>query len=71
MAIIRTKVEPPFELIAQTSPRVSAEADHVVVWLEVKSLTDPSDHRNLKIALDSRSAATLGFELIENAKELG
>jgi hypothetical protein len=71
MVITRTKVEPPFELKAQTPPRVSAEGGHVAVWLEVKSLTDPSDHRNLKIVLDSRSAATLGFELIENAKELG
>jgi hypothetical protein len=66
----KTITEPPFELIGQKPPVVSAEAGHVAVWIEVKSLSDQADTRNLKIILEGSQAATLGFELIENARKL-
>jgi hypothetical protein len=69
--MINPKVESPFELRPRTTPRVRAEAGHVVVTLELKSLRDPLDIRDLEIVLEGRYAATSGFELIENAKKLG
>lgn len=71
MPMVNPKEEPPFELRPRTLPRVRVEAGHVVVRLELKSLRDPSDVRDLEIILEGQYAATLGFELIENAKKLG
>jgi hypothetical protein len=62
---------PPYELRPQTYPTVRAEAGHVVVRLELKSLRDPLDTLLLEIVLEGQYAATLGFSMIENAKKLG
>jgi hypothetical protein len=65
------KAEPPFELRPLTLPRVRAEAGHVVVRLELRSLRDVLDVRDMELVLEGKYAAALGFELIENAKKLG
>jgi hypothetical protein len=59
------------ELKRQTLPRVRAEAGSVVVRLELASLRDPSDVLDIEVVLAADIAATLGFELLENAKKLG
>jgi hypothetical protein len=65
------KVEPSFELRPLTTPRVRAEAGRVVVRLELASLRDPSDIRDIEIALSDQYAAILGHELILSAQKLG
>jgi hypothetical protein len=65
------KVEPPVELRQPTTPRVRAEAGHVVVTLELRSLHDPADKRDLELVLEGQTAATLGFELISASQKLG
>jgi hypothetical protein len=71
MSPANPKVEPLFGLQPQTVPRVRAEAGHVIVRLELVSLRDPLDVRDMEIALSDQYASKLGFELIENAKKLG
>jgi hypothetical protein len=65
------KVEPLFELRPRTIPKVRAKDGHVVIRLELKTLENPLDIRDIEITLSGRSARQLGSELIENAKKLG
>jgi len=67
----KPSVEPRYELIPESTPRVRAEAGHVVVRLELASMRDPSDVRDMEIVLSTLYAAMLGFELMVNAKKLG
>jgi hypothetical protein len=62
--------EVPYGLKQGTTPRVRAEAGHVIVRLELASLRDRADVLDLEIVLEGQYAATLGFELIESAKKL-
>jgi hypothetical protein len=64
------KDEQPFELAPQTTPRVRAEWGRVIVALELKSLSDPLDVRDIEIALSGQYAATLGAELISSAQKV-
>jgi hypothetical protein len=61
----------PYELKPQTTPRVRAEAGHIVVRLELVSMRDPFDVLDLEIALAGEYGAQLGFSLLEAAKKLG
>jgi hypothetical protein len=65
------KAKSLFELVPQTTPRVRAEAGHVVARFQLKNLRDPADVLDLEIILAGQYAAMLGFHLIENAKKLG
>ena len=69
--MINPTVEPLFGLRPRSRPRARAEAGHVIVRLELVSLRDPLDIRDIEIALSDQYASTLGFDLIENAKKLG
>jgi hypothetical protein len=64
------KEKPPFELMPQTTPRVRAEWGRVVVALELKSLQDPLDVRDMEIALSGQYAAALAVELIYSAQKV-
>jgi hypothetical protein len=60
----------PYELKRNTTPRVRAEAGHVVVRLELVALRDPLDTLDLEIVLTGGYAQQLGFSLFEAAKNL-
>ena len=59
-----------FDLKPHTTPRVRAEAGHVVVRLELVSLRDPLAVLDLEVVLAKDYAEQLGFSLFEAAKKL-
>lgn len=69
-AVSQPSAESPYELKPQTLPRMRAEAGHVVVRLELSSLRYPSEKLDIEVLLAADIAATLGFELLEKAKNL-
>jgi hypothetical protein len=62
--------KPPYGLKPQTTPRVRAEAGHVIVRLELVSLRDRTDVLDIEVLYAPEIAATLGFELIAGAQKL-
>ena len=65
------RVELPFELRSRIAPKVSVEAGHIVVTLEVKGVRNPDDLRDLMVALERKSAEQLAFDLLSAARKLG
>jgi hypothetical protein len=64
------KVAQLVELVPQTIPRVRAEWGRVIVRLELKSLVDPLEMKDIEIALSGQYAAALAVELIASAQKV-
>jgi hypothetical protein len=68
--MINPKDDSPFALKPQTLPRVRVERGAVIVRLELVSLRDHLDVRDIELVLPRDIALTLGQELVEAARKL-
>ena len=60
-----------YQIDPRTTPRVRAEARRVIVRLELISLVDHNDRRDVELVLEADIALTLGKELELAAKKIG
>jgi hypothetical protein len=58
------------ELKPQTTPRVRAEADRIVVRFELASVANVGSIQHIELVLTPRNAAELGVELTTAAQKL-
>jgi hypothetical protein len=66
-----TRDASPFGPRPQTRPKVRAEAGHVVVMLELISLRDPTDVREIELVLPPEIAGPFGLDLVDATQRIG